>query len=104
MKLLHVTVQFQYAEMIEAILDRHEVESYVRYPTVYGRDCDGKHQGSKVFPGNFSVLQALVPDDRLEAVLDQLRSFRGEREAHNHLRAVAVAVEGMIGPEGEERC
>ncbi|MFW5738742.1 MAG: PG0541 family transporter-associated protein [Myxococcota bacterium] len=102
MKLMHITMEFQYADMIESILDEHDVCDYVRYPMMLGKDRQGKHHGSKVFPGNLSVLQALVHDEDVDSLLEDLRAFQIERNAHRHLRAVVVAVEAGIVDDGEE--
>jgi hypothetical protein len=93
MKLLHVTFHFEYADAIELILDRHEITEYVRYPMVEGRDCEGKHSGTQVFPGSVSVVQAQVPEDAIDALLSDLRAFRDEKRAHAHLQAVVLTVD-----------
>ncbi|MFW6161155.1 MAG: PG0541 family transporter-associated protein [Planctomycetota bacterium] len=96
MKWLHITFRFEFADAVEAILDRHGIQDFVRSPMVEGRDCDGKHYGSQVFPGNMTVVQAHVPDETVEPLLDDLREFREAREAHRHLRAVVLPVEQRL--------
>jgi len=58
MKLLHLTYHFEFSDQIEKILDAHDIRNYVRYARVAGKDRDGRHDGTKVFPGHSSVVQA----------------------------------------------
>lgn len=99
MKLVHVTVQFQYAEAVEAILNRCGVERWVRVPRIHGRDRDGKHDGSQAFPGNVTLVQAQVEDGDVDALLDALVTFRDDKRAHEHLDAVVLPVERRL-PRG----
>lgn len=96
MKFIHISFHFEYAEDIEEILDGHDLENYVRYSMVEGRDEDGKHFGTKAFPGNVSVVQAQVPDDKAGALLEELRSFKESRTARRHIRVLTLPVEGVL--------
>ena len=98
MKLLHVSFHFQYAEIIGQILDRHGVDNYARYSMTKGKDRDGKHFGTQVFPGNVTVIQAQVPDDRekVDALFRDLQAFREEKDAHRHLQALLLPVERRL--------
>ena len=96
MKLLHLSFHFEYAEIIESLLDRHEVADYARYSMVQGKDCDGKHFGTQVFPGNVTVIQAQVPDQKVEALLKDLQAFRQAKDAHRHLQAVILPAERCL--------
>lgn len=91
MTLVHVTFRFEYTDAVERILDRHAVTDFVRYAMVEGSDRDGKHFGDQVHPGNMVAVQALVPPEGVDALLDDLRRFREEKPAHAHLRAVTLA-------------
>ena len=96
MKLLHLSFHFEYAEIIESLLDRHDVADYARYSMVQGKDCDGKHFGTQVFPGNVTVIQAQVPDQKVEALLKELQAFRQAKQAHGHLQALVLPVERCL--------
>lgn len=102
MKFLHLTVRFEYADAVGRILDRHPVDHYVRIRRTEGRDRDGKHFGTQVFPGSVSVLQAQVPEDVLDELLEDLRAFRDESEAHAHLEAVVLPVERRLVREEDD--
>lgn len=96
LKVVHCSVQSQYVEAVDDILSAHGVRDYVRHPRAQGRDAEGPHRGDKIFPGNIASFWAYVPTDRLEALLDDLRSFREASEAHAHLRAAVLPVEQIL--------
>jgi hypothetical protein len=96
MKLLHITVHFEFAEIIEGILDRHGVETYARHSMVEGKDREGKLKGTQVFPGNLTVFDARVPDEKLNALFDGLRAFREEKTAHEHIQALVLPIERQL--------
>lgn len=93
MKLLHLTFQFQYTDMIEALLAKHRVMDYVFYPRIAGRDSDGKHTNSQAFPGHMTAVHAFVAEETVAPLLGDLNKFRQEKAAHRHLRAAILPVE-----------
>lgn len=96
MKLIQIHYHFEYTEAIEAILDQQDIGNFVRYAMVEGRDRDGKHFGSKIFPGSGSVVQAQVPDDKVDGLLDDLARFREAETSHRHLTALVLPVEKRL--------
>lgn len=97
MKFLHITFHFEFSEQVEKILDEAGIESYVRYAMVQGKDREGKHFGSKVFPGSTTVVQAQVPDGKMEKLLEKLKDFREDKKSHRHMTVTVMAVEESIG-------
>lgn len=96
LKLIQIYYHFEFSETIEAILDRREIGHFIRYAMVEGKDRDGKHFGSKVFPGNSSVVQALVADEEIDGLLDDLKDFKESGDSHRHLTAVILPVESSL--------
>jgi hypothetical protein len=96
MKFMHITFHFEYGDEIEKILDRNQIENFVRYTMCEGRDRDGKHYGTQVYPGSTTVVQAQVPDEKLEQMLGDLRDFRDQKTAHSHLEAVVLPIERLL--------
>lgn len=96
MKFLHLTFHFEYEEPIEEILDDHGIEDYVRYPMMEGKDSDGKHYGTQVYPGNTSVVQAQVSPDDVEALLADLKEFKDAKESHHHLEALILPIDARL--------
>ena len=96
MKFMHITVHFEYSDSIEEILDNHEIRDYARYAMREGKDRDGKHYGSQVFPGNTTIYQAQVPDDKVEAIFEDLKAFKESKPAHQHLEALVLPIEQRL--------
>lgn len=97
MKFVHITFRFEYSDEIEQILDRNGVENYVRYQMQEGKDRDGKHYGTQVFPGSTTVVQARLSDEGVDALFSDLKDFRQRKDAHRHLEALAMPVERLLG-------
>ncbi len=97
MKFVHITFRFEYMDLVEKILDDQGVVDFVRYPMIEGKDRDGKHYGSQVFPGSVTVCQALVEDHLLEGLLVRLKGLKDQKKAHGHLRAAVMPVEMYLG-------
>jgi hypothetical protein len=96
LKLVQIHYHFEFSESVEKILEQREVGNFVRYPMVAGKDRDGKHDGSKVYPGRSSVVQALVANEQAEELLADLESFKSAERSHQHLVAVVVPVEAVL--------
>ena len=99
MKFVQINVHFEYTEIIDAMLDRHGIRESVRYPLSEGTDHDGKHHGTQVFPGNFTVIQAQVPETQVDALFNELARFRQAKPAHRHLQALVLPIERRLGDE-----
>ncbi|MFO7907127.1 MAG: PG0541 family transporter-associated protein [Planctomycetota bacterium] len=97
MKLLHIMVHFEFADAITQILDQHGVTTYARYPMIEGKDSEGKHYGTQVFPGNVAVIQAQVPEPKIDELMDRFKSFKEQKRAHEHLEAVVLPIERRLG-------
>ncbi len=82
MKFLQLTFRFEYREFMETILDRHSVDKYACYPLMEGKDIEGKLHGSKVFPGNMTIIQAEVDERSVEELFKSLRKFKEEKQSH----------------------
>lgn len=92
MNLVQITFHFEFWEKIEAILDEGHIDHFIRFPAVQGKDAEGKHYGSQIFPGSISVVQALVEDENVNTLLESLKNFREERQAHRHIEAVVLNI------------
>lgn len=95
-KLVMIHFHFEYTDAIEAILDRHGIADYVRYPMMEGKDRDGKHYGTQTFPGNVSVMHAQVEEGDLDTLMATLDRFRQQKIAHHHLDAIVLPIERRL--------
>ena len=96
MKFLHITYHFEFSDRIEDLLEGQDIQNYVRYPMMQGKDSDGKHYGTKVFPGSTEVVQACVPDDAVDGLLNDLKQFKEAEKSHRHLIALVLPVENAL--------
>lgn len=96
MKLIQIHYHFEFSDAVEDILERRKIKHFVRYPMVESKDRDGKHYGSKVFPGSSAVVQALVPDEDVDTLLQALKDFQQSEDSHRHLTAVVLPVETLL--------
>ncbi len=96
MKFMHITFHFEYSEAIEEILDKYQIRDFVRYPRVESKDSDGKHFGNQVFPGHSAVIQAQVPEEKVEQLFTDLKQFKEDRKSHQHLEAVVLPIESRL--------
>ena len=96
MKLVIISFHFEYTDVIEAILDRLGVSDFIRVPMMEGKDVDGKHFGTQVFPGNSSVVLAQVPEESVDGLFDLLAHFRAAKPAHQHVQALMVPIERCL--------
>lgn len=102
MKLVVISVHFEYADVIEQIIDGHDVPHYFVFPRIEGRDNEGFHEGSQVHPGNLTAVHARMEDDAVDALLDDLQAFRVEKKAHRHLEAMVLDVQRWMGPADDD--
>lgn len=96
MKLVQISIHFEYTDFIDRLLAHHQVNDYVRYPMVEGKERDGKHFGSQVFPGSITVFQAQVAELHLGPLFDDLRTFRDQKTAHSHIQALVLPIEERL--------
>lgn len=93
MKLVMIAYRFEYNEPVERILYDNGIEDYVRHPMTEGAEQQGRHFGSKVYPGHMAQVWAQVADDDLDALMDALNEFRRSQQAREHLTALVLGVE-----------
>jgi len=96
MKLLFIMYHFEYSEEIEAILDKHRIQDYVRHPMLESKDIDGKHFGSQVYPGNSSMVQAMIDEDTVQPIMDELQAFQQAKTSQHHVQAFVLPIEQRL--------
>lgn len=96
MKLVSIWFHFEFSDRVERIVDEAGIQHFVRFSMIEGKDTDGKHYGTQVYPGNVSVIQAQVSEENLEELMQQLGAFKREKEAHQHLQALVLPIERRL--------
>lgn len=81
---------------VEEILERHDVHAWTSYTGGKGAGATGRHEGSRAWPGETTVVMSVVPAvgaDALAAALEQ------EAEALPHgerLHLAVLPIEGFF--------
>jgi hypothetical protein len=96
MKLVLITYRFEYNEPLERILSEHGLQDFIRNPRVEGSDVDGKHYGSKIYPGHMAMVWAQVADDDVDALLEDIESFKKAKQGREHVTALVLGVERQV--------
>ncbi len=96
MKLLQIIFRFEFSDAIETILDNHDITNFTRYSRTEGKDIDGKHYNTQVYPGSVTIVQAQVKDAQVDALLEELGKWRDASGAHKHLQALVLPVEKFL--------
>ncbi len=97
MKYVQITFRFEYSDAVEKILDQLQVTDFARYSMMEGKTCDGKHYGTQVFPGNLSIIQAVVEEEVINDLFARLKQFREQKPAHRHIQALVMPIEQSLG-------
>ncbi|MFW5733784.1 MAG: PG0541 family transporter-associated protein [Oceanidesulfovibrio sp.] len=96
MKLVMVSYRFEYNEPMERILGSHGLRDYIRISQAQGSDQDGKHDGSKIYPGHMAQVWAQVQDDDVDDLLRDIEEFKNDKQSHEHVTALVLGVEKSI--------
>ncbi|MDE6287104.1 MAG: hypothetical protein K2L99_08950 [Muribaculaceae bacterium] len=97
MKSIFIAFDQAHRERIIDILDRNNCRGFTSWETVEGRgSIDGEpHYGSHAWPSMASAIMTVVPDERVDTLLDRLKALNDERPKLG-LRAFVWNVEQSI--------
>ncbi len=97
MKSILITFDQAHYEKIVKMLDRNNQRGFTYWENVQGRgSVKGEpHYGSHAWPSTNSAIITVVEDEKVEKILDQLRTIDKESEALG-LRAFVTQVEQAI--------
>lgn len=81
MKAVFITFDQAHYERIIETLDRLSCRGFTAWGQVTGRgSVDGEpHYGSHAWPSLASAILTMVPDDRLDSLLERLKTFDDDR-------------------------
>jgi hypothetical protein len=95
-KLVQIQYHFEFTDSIEDILENHDIRNFVRYSMVESKDRDGKHYGSKVYPGRSCAVQVLADEEIVDPLLRDLLDFKEAEDSHRHLTALVLPLETVL--------
>jgi len=96
MKQVQISAQSEYADLIRNIFEHQSIDYYVLIPRTEGRNRDGRHEGTQVFPGTLMLAFVRVADDQVDSLLEKLAAFRDEKTAHRHLEAIVLPIDKQL--------
>lgn len=92
-----ITYDQAHHEKIIDLLDRLTCRGYTSWPLVHGRGTStgDPHLGTHAWPSESAAIITVVPDERVQSVLDGLRAFDADRPLLG-LRAFAWPITASI--------
>ncbi len=75
MKLLMIIVDSSCKEELEVLFRRSHVTGYTELPNAHGVGSSGIRMGSRAFPKTSSVLFTVLPDDKVEALREDIKAY-----------------------------
>jgi hypothetical protein len=105
-KLVFMTYYVAMHAEVKEFLERCGVKSYTHWGEVTGRlSCGDPREGSGVWPGHNTALQAVLREDTAERVERAILEFNAARRGDERVDAYFVDVRSAIrAAEGEEAC
>ena len=97
MKAIFISLNQAYYEMILSIMDRNNIRGFTYWEEVQGRGSKNgePHYGSHAWPTLNSAILAMVPDEKVDPLLDLLHKMDLQTEAQG-LRAFVWNIEKSI--------
>jgi len=94
MKLLMIIVDSAYKEELEVLLNRNEILGYTEIPQVHGVGETGIRMGSRAFPKTSSVVFTVVPADKLDPLMKDIRYYC--EECLKKMKMIVWGVEQLL--------
>ena len=82
MKAVFISYNQALTEAVDAILNRQHIRGYTKWELTHGRGTvNGEpHMGSHTWPSMNSSILTIVPDEKVEPLLDMLRKLDAKTE------------------------
>jgi uncharacterized protein YaaQ len=97
MKMLMIIVDDRFNDVVEEVLDDHQVKGFTEIPMVYGEGGSGKKLGSRLHPGASSLVFTVVPDDQVDSLVAALKNACSpDRECGPEVHIAVLGVEKFI--------
>jgi nitrogen regulatory protein PII len=97
MKAVLITYNQSLTEEVQEILDQLSIRGYTQWTDIKGRGTvEGEpHEGTHTWPEQNNAHLTVIEDDRVPALLDQLRSLNNEVEKQG-MRAFVWNIESAV--------
>ncbi len=78
---------------VEAILERHDVHAWTSYTGGKGAGATGRHEGSRAWPGETTVVMSVVPAAGADALAAALRQEAAALPGGERLHLAVLPIE-----------
>jgi nitrogen regulatory protein PII len=96
MKMIVAVVETARQSEVIALLQRLSVNGYSVIPSVFGKGETGAHFGNRTFPGENSMVMALVPKAGLDGLGEALRAFADGLLADEAFKVIALDADVLV--------
>lgn len=93
MKLLLIVYSGSRSNLVQDLLEEHEVGGYTEMEHAHGIGSTGRRAGTRAWPGESEVLFSAVPDERVDELLTALRAESDALEGDERLHVAVMPVE-----------
>lgn len=93
MKLFMIMYAGPSPQRVTAVLDAQEARGFTEIAGAHGKGDSGRHEGSRAWPGETSVLFTILPDERVPALAGALRALGASAGPGERLHVAVVPVE-----------
>lgn len=78
---------------VEEILERHDVHAWTSYGGGHGSGRTGRHEGSRAWPGESTVVMSVVPASNADAIAAALEQEADALPAGERLHLAVIPIE-----------
>lgn len=93
MKLVIIMYAGPSPQRVSAVLEAHDARGFTEIEGAHGKGDSGRHEGTRAWPGETSVLFTILPDERVAALAAALRALGGSAGPGERLHVAVVPVE-----------
>lgn len=96
MKLMMILVPSECLQVVQDLIERHEIHAYSEIPNVLGAGRGGRKLGTRAFPGTSAMLLVITEKGGADALISAIKQFAKETKCSSGIRAFAVPAEAVL--------
>jgi len=96
MKMVVAVIEQERQAEVAELIQRHAAGGYSVIPSVFGKGETGAHFGNRTFPGENSLIMALVSKAEFEGVSAALRGFAAGLRTEEAFKVIALDADIVV--------
>ncbi len=96
MKMLMIVYSGSHPQRITSLLDAHHAEGYTEFRNTHGAGSSGKHEGSRIWPGESTLWVSIVPAARAGELVQSLRAESARLAAGERVHVATLPTESFF--------